>query len=239
MVNNGENIAMPDKNSIIRILKTEALGKPGTKTHAGYLKLMEFDNRTYGEFRKVAETIQSETGVKPFSPSTTVRNAKRLGFLKLDNSRGKKKSHKNATPESNSLENAVIRNTTKLESKTINQLKLNEPLQDTIIYVAKGVDPHKPGIYVFVIEEGGIYVGKYKSSYRYQCTYPKRVKRLLAGEPYKESNPNGFRHIHRALVKAVEAEKKISLMLIENWNDEETRHNRETELINAIGTLNG
>ena len=117
--------------------------------------------------------------------------------------------------------------------------KLNEPLQDVAVFVSKGVDPNKPGIYIFFIEGGEVYVGKYEDPYRFKTTYPERVRRLIANEPYKESKPDGFRRIHRALAKAVEkGGKKISLMLIENWDDGPSRSRRERELINMIGTLN-
>ena len=131
------------------------------------------------------------------------------------------------------------------ESEITDSPKLDEPLQDVGVFVAKGVDPEKPGIYVFVIEGQGIYVGKYTLPYRYKSEYANNVKKLLSGKSYRPKNPDGFRKIHRALAKAVGTEKqKISLILIENWDgnggdgDGESGLRRERELINMIGTLN-
>lgn len=88
------------------------------------------------------------------------------------------------------------------------------------MFVAKGVDPEQPGLYVFNIEGTGTYVGQYSDPGRFLRQYSRNVRKLINKEPYRKGNPDGFRQIHRELAKAVRGRKrKISLTLIENWTE--------------------
>ena len=120
----------------------------------------------------------------------------------------------------------------------MNYLKLNDPLGDTTVIVAPGVDPEKSGIYVFCIDGIGTYVGQYTNPSRYRGHYSRNVRNLRLGNPYRPSNPHGFRRVHRELAKAIGEKREISLTLLENWEDKSDRNRRERELKNSIGTLN-
>ena len=121
----------------------------------------------------------------------------------------------------------------------MNDLTLNAPLDDTIVFVAHGVDPKKAYIYVFYIDGVGAYVGETENPKRPFTQYSRNVKKLLANKTYRKSKPDGFRRVHRALAKAIDKKQKISLVLLENWEEKIDRLQREKELRNAIGTLNG
>ena len=77
----------------------------------------------------------------------------------------------------------------------------------------------------------GKYVGKAKGGTKRPYKHYKRnVKRLLAGLPYRKSNPNGYRKIHIALGNAVRNGFKIKLSILcnvsqfENIDDIEQYH---------------
>ena len=104
--------------------------------------------------------------------------------------------------------------------------------------VAKGVDPNRPGIYVWAIQGVGAYVGKYTWGTRPTRDYERNVRRLLAGKPYRLNKPDKWRKIHRALAAAVRDGRSIFLAILMNGSAEELQA-RERELIREIGTLNG
>ncbi len=229
---------MPDMKSIIKILKFENPFKPGTKFHAGGDVLMKLDGKTYGEFRRERALKRALTGTDPFSPSTTIKRAQEIGFVKLVPV-GDRQHQNNKSQEFGLREDENTQDNITPEPEIVDITRLDEPLQDVVVFVAKSIDPQKPGIYVFVIEDVGIYVGKYTRPSRYKREYSNNVEKLRTGQPYRDDNPNGFRRIHRALARAVETDgQNISLLLIENWDDEGSGQRRERELINAIGTLN-
>jgi len=119
-------------------------------------------------------------------------------------------------------------------------ITLNAPLQNVVVFLSNGVNPEQPGLYVFVIEGVGNYVGKYTHASRYKKEYARNVEKLLTNKDYRPKDPKGFRHIHHVLAKAVKMDdQKISLILIENCHDKVLQNMRERELINAIGSLNG
>ena len=103
-----------------------------------------------------------------------------------------------------------------------------------IKYVA---NPDFPGIYIWTIKGVGRYVGKYSSKRRPLSQYARNVHRILNQEPYRKNNPNGFRHIHRALVDALKKGLPIELIFFENV-PLDTLRQREKELIAKMGELN-
>ena len=105
--------------------------------------------------------------------------------------------------------------------------------------VPDGVDPSKPGIYIWEIEGAGKYVGKYTRIDRPMKQYGRNVRRIMNELPYHDkSKPAGFRHIHRELEKAHREGRKITFHTSENVSDPKARHARETELIGEYGNLN-
>jgi hypothetical protein len=74
----------------------------------------------------------------------------------------------------------------------------------------------KPGIYRFTIDEQGIYVGRFTKASRVLREYRKNVAKLIEGRPYRPRDPNGFRHVHRALYHAVMRRNSIFLEIVEN-----------------------
>ena len=94
-----------------------------------------------------------------------------------------------------------------------------------------GVDPGQSGIYEWRIECLGCYIGQYTHALRPRREYGLNVGRILAGRPYRKSNPEGFRKIYRQLAKAVEDCRLITLTLLENQPMKADRNRRERELI--------
>lgn len=96
---------------------------------------------------------------------------------------------------------------------------------------AANVDCSLPGIYEWRIEEIGVYIGQYTSVTRPRRAYEVSVSRIQNGKPYRKGNPTGFRQIHRALEKAVQDGRRITLTIVENQIDKIERNRRERELI--------
>lgn len=103
--------------------------------------------------------------------------------------------------------------------------------------LSDGATLEAPGIYEWSIEGVGTYIGKFRRKSRPIRHYHRNVKRLLDGLPYRLSNPDGFRHIHRELANAVTAGKVIVLTILENPDPAELNE-RERQLIRQRGTLN-
>jgi hypothetical protein len=100
-----------------------------------------------------------------------------------------------------------------------------------------GVSLQKPGLYEWSIEGIGVYIGKYSRSRRPLKEYGRNVQKLIEGRPYRHSNPDGFRRIHRALEEARRRGNRITLTILENVTPSEL-HRREQELIRERGSLN-
>jgi len=111
---------------------------------------------------------------------------------------------------------------------------------------ADGVDLKKPLLYMWEIfdrltgKSKGRYVGKAKRGARRPCRhYSRNVRNLLAKEAYRPSNKEGYRLIHRALARAVEADDRIVLTLLRNVNEDEDINVAEQRAIQIAGaTLN-
>jgi hypothetical protein len=83
-------------------------------------------------------------------------------------------------------------------------------------YQANGYDESKPLIYVWHVG-GRIYVGKSEKGARRPLNhYRRNVERYFAGKPYRASNPDGWRLVHRAMFDAVENRESIRLELVAN-----------------------
>jgi hypothetical protein len=93
----------------------------------------------------------------------------------------------------------------------------------------------------------GRYVGKAKEGAKRPLTHYKRnVKNILAGKPYRKSNPEGYRRIHVALAEAHGHGHRITLSFLCNVQATENINEAERQWIvkqNSQGTeawqLNG
>lgn len=89
-----------------------------------------------------------------------------------------------------------------------------------------GVKSELPGLYEWRIEGVGCSIGQYTHARRPRREYGLNVGRILAARPYRKSNPEGSRQIHRKLANAVNAGCRI-----ENEVDKVKRNHCERELI--------
>ena len=103
------------------------------------------------------------------------------------------------------------------------------------LVVRDGVDVRCAGIYLWEIEGGEKYVGKYKKISRPTRHYSRNVARLLAELPYRIGKPDEFRRIHRALGEAARKGPKVTLTILANadWGVELNRF--ETKMIAELG----
>ncbi|EJL6339749.1 hypothetical protein EEJ34_13385 [Vibrio cholerae] len=105
-----------------------------------------------------------------------------------------------------------------------------------VIY--QGVNPDKALIYMWEIYDRsdvlvGRYVGKAKNGAKRPLKHYKRnVARLIAGQPYRKSNPNSYRVVHKALADAVDKNYVIKLYFLANINEGEDINQVEQTLIN-------
>jgi len=111
--------------------------------------------------------------------------------------------------------------------------RINLPEDWCEFCIEPDVDESLPGIYVWTIDGRDTYVGKYSHVDRPRHAYRRNVERKLNGENYRPGNPDGFRDIHKALAEAFEAEKPITVTLIENVHPE-LLFKREREIIAAL-----
>jgi hypothetical protein len=101
------------------------------------------------------------------------------------------------------------------------------------------VDLSRPGLYEWIIEGVGSYIGVFTSPSRPFGEYSKNVTNLLNGKPYRKNKPESFRDIHYDLAEAFLLQKNITLRLLETISDRASRHSKEQELIRNRGFLNG
>ncbi|WP_199711893.1 hypothetical protein [Alginatibacterium sediminis] len=99
------------------------------------------------------------------------------------------------------------------------------------------VNEGKALIYMWEIhgEDGaltGCYVGKAKGgSKRPKRHYKRNVRRLLQNQPYRKSNPEGYRKVHRALTEATRCGHRITLSFLCNISESENINDIEQQLI--------
>jgi len=104
--------------------------------------------------------------------------------------------------------------------------------------ISQGVNPDKALIYMWEIYDKsdvlvGRYVGKAKNGAKRPLKHYKRnVARLIAGKPYRKSNPNSYRVVHKALADAVDKNYVIKLYFLANINEGEDINQVEQALIN-------
>ncbi|EJL6481869.1 hypothetical protein O1D88_003546 [Vibrio cholerae] len=104
--------------------------------------------------------------------------------------------------------------------------------------ISEGVNKDKALIYMWEIYDKtdvlvGRYVGKAKNGAKRPLKHYKRnVARLIAGKPYRKSNPNGYRVVHKALADAVDKNYVIKLYFLANINEGEDINQVEQALIN-------
>ena len=103
--------------------------------------------------------------------------------------------------------------------------------------VVPGVDVTKPGLYEWIIEGAGSYIGQYGRIGRPTRAYARNVARLIAGGGYRASMPEGFRRIHRELAAAHREGRRIELVILEN-GERPALNDRERALIRERGKLN-
>lgn len=99
------------------------------------------------------------------------------------------------------------------------------------LVVSSGVDLERPGLYEWRIDHRASYIGQCGSFRRPQCDYTRNLRRLFRGLPYRQSNPDGYRRVHRELAKAVRDSAPIWLVCLENVDDRQLRNRREREVI--------
>jgi hypothetical protein len=109
-------------------------------------------------------------------------------------------------------------------------------LQDNIErHIKPGVDPKKPGIYLWEIEDVGCYIGKYTRENRPLGEYNNNLRKMCAGAPYRKGKPTAFRRIHHALHDSLHQGRKIRLTILENVTDAALRNEREQYWIEKLG----
>jgi hypothetical protein len=83
------------------------------------------------------------------------------------------------------------------------------------------------------------YVGKSKNAERPLTNYKQNVENLLAGRPYREENPDGFREVHHKMAEAVKLGHRIVLTLLRNVPPEEDFFEAERDAARQHGLLPG
>jgi hypothetical protein len=79
-----------------------------------------------------------------------------------------------------------------------------------------------PLIYMWEVRDaaGGIiyrYIGKSdRGAYRPLRVYPRTVRNLLSGKPYRKSNPKGYRKVHWQLASAAYSGNRVRLRFLCN-----------------------
>ncbi len=69
---------------IVRVIGKTIPVKEGTKRHAGFVALRDYDGETYGAFRDLVGPRPEGNDDRPFSPSTVIGLAQRYGFARLE-----------------------------------------------------------------------------------------------------------------------------------------------------------
>ncbi|VVT04779.1 hypothetical protein [Rhizobium sp. EC-SD404] len=107
-----------------------------------------------------------------------------------------------------------------------------------VLEFADGANLSRPGIYEWVIEGAGSYVGKFTHASRPLKEYERNVRKIIQGRPYRTKKPKAFRPVHVELERAHREGRKITLRIVENCLATDLT-SRERTLIKERGTLNG
>lgn len=117
-------------------------------------------------------------------------------------------------------------------------------------FLAPDVREDRPGIYewrIIELVDGRLrfvaYVGKYTRINRPKKQYTRNVSRLDSGRPYRKAKPDGFRCVHRELLRAFQARVRIELHILENaeraWLDARERAWIDRRRSEGVKLLNG
>lgn len=103
--------------------------------------------------------------------------------------------------------------------------------------------PPGGGIYQWWIGGAAVYTGQAIDLRRRLRQYERNIERLDHGEPYRLSNPDGFREIHRRLLNAIENGMHIEFRVIEYCeesvlNDRERFHQAQMPIRDQPGVAN-
>lgn len=103
--------------------------------------------------------------------------------------------------------------------------------------VAPGVNPDKPGLYLWRVEGVGAYIGVYSHLGKRMGHYRRTITRYIQGRPFSDNptDKRGFRLFLRALAEAVQNGREVTLTVLENEPDKPRRHARERALIVQYG----
>jgi GIY-YIG catalytic domain len=103
----------------------------------------------------------------------------------------------------------------------------------------EGADLAGAGIYLWSVE-GHTYVGKATCLRSRLNEYLNNIKKIEAGQPYRRSNPEGFRAVHRHLAQAKARGAILEWKLLEVCPRGEALLMRERHWIKTLSpTLNG
>lgn len=94
------------------------------------------------------------------------------------------------------------------------------------------------GIYSWIVEDVGTYVGKSCNLKRRLREYPNNLRKMVLHLPYRNSKPRGFRRIHRELLSGLSMRRNVQCQIIELC-DRSLLSERERYWISKVGTLNG
>jgi hypothetical protein len=104
--------------------------------------------------------------------------------------------------------------------------------------ICPGVDLAKPGIYRWVIDGAGVYIGKYTTASRPTQEYRRNVIRILTEQP--SHHPNGkFRRVHEELAKAVREGRRITLTILANAEKPDLNRVEQEFIRSEKANLNG
>ena len=93
-----------------------------------------------------------------------------------------------------------------------------------------GVDPNSPLLYRILIGEKFCYIGCANSASRPEKAYRRNLQRMLGGRPYRKSNPDGFRLIHKRMFDAFHQGDPIVIELIRNVKRENKFSEEKAEI---------
>jgi hypothetical protein len=103
----------------------------------------------------------------------------------------------------------------------------------------EGADLGGAGIYLWSAE-GQTYVGKATRLGSRLKEYLRNIEKIERGKPYRKSNPDGFRAVHRHLAQARAKGAILEWSLLESCPNSEELLFRERHWIKALApTLNG